>query len=286
MRPLSCGTTKAPPSYFGRPSGRAAVPRGILGALATPKSRWPSIPFPVFLVEHPSAGTFLIDTGPSRTHAQDGGRQDLGRVGKALLGVTMRPEEAAGEQARALGHDPAAIGLVVMTHLHYDHLGGADQFPNAEFLVSKAEYDDPPATKKGTYKHHRDAVRQWRVIEAAPEPHGAFSETWDVFGDGSVRLVSTPGHTPGHVSVLLRLPGGRPALLAADAAYARKTIDERLVPLLCPDVERYLRSLDEIRAFVDQTPDAIVVCGHDGYRWKQDSAELAQASRVAAPPVG
>lgn len=285
VHPLSCGFSNAPVQYFARPSGPLPSPRGIAAALATPKSRWPKIPFPAFVVEHPTAGVFMIDTGPAASHARDKGREDLGRLGSALLGVTMRPEQAAGEQVRALGHDPEAIELVVMTHLHFDHLGGSHQFPNAEFLVTKAEHDDPPSMLKGTYGHHRDAVKRWRVVDGAGERHGAFSATWDVFGDGSVRLVSTPGHSPGHVSVLLRLQDDRPALLAADAAYARRTIDERLVPLICPDVERYLESLDEIRAYVEQTPDAIVVCGHDGWRWEQDSAALAAASAAEQQPA-
>src|SRR5215212_672585 len=83
VQPLSIGTSKAPPQYFGRPAGPAAVPRGIVRALATPKSRWPTIPFPAFLVEHPGVGAFMIDTGPARSHADDGGRSDLGRIGAA-----------------------------------------------------------------------------------------------------------------------------------------------------------------------------------------------------------
>jgi glyoxylase-like metal-dependent hydrolase (beta-lactamase superfamily II) len=149
----------------------------------------------------------------------------------------MTPQMAAGAQVRALGHDPEQIPLVVMTHLHFDHLGGSDQFPGAEFLVAKTEWSDPPSSTKGTYGHHRDAVRRWRLLDdtaSAGEPHDGLSRTWDLFGDGSVLLAWTPGHTPGHLSVVLRLRGGRPALLTADAAYARRTIDERLVPMPLP----------------------------------------------------
>jgi glyoxylase-like metal-dependent hydrolase (beta-lactamase superfamily II) len=89
------------------------------------------------------------------------------------------------------------------------------------------------------------------------------------------------GHTPGHVSVLLRLEGGRSCLLTVDAAYARRTIDDRLVPLLCPDVPAYLRSLDELRAYVAAEPEAIVVCGHDPDRFERDSREAAAASEVS-----
>jgi glyoxylase-like metal-dependent hydrolase (beta-lactamase superfamily II) len=262
--------------YFKRPEGRLGVPRGLVDAVRRPRSRWPVLPFPVFLIDHPTEGPFLVDTGPSPRMVDDA-RADLGRVGAALLSVRMGPDETAAARVRALGHDPASIERVVMTHLHYDHLGGAEQFPNAEFVATMAELDDPPDARKGTYAHHRRAVRRWRTIDGPWEPHGPFARTFDLFGDGSVRLVSTPGHTPGHVSLLLRLRDDRPGLIVGDAAYDRRAIDERNVPLLCPDVDAYLDSLDQLRAFVAQTPEAIVVCGHDPERWERDSAALAAA---------
>ena len=97
----------------------------------------------------------------------------------------------------------------------------------------------------------------------------SFGRTIDLFGDGSVRLLSTPGHTRGHMSVLLRLRSGRELLLTGDAAYARATIEQELVPLFCDDVHRYLRSLREIRRYLEQTPSALVVCGHDPESWPQ-----------------
>ena len=280
VHPLVCGTAKAFPQYYERPRGRFGMQRALAEGLVTPRSRWVTMPLPAFLVEHPTAGPFMIDTGVSASHASDGGRGDLGRVGGAILGATMTPQMAAGAQVRALGHDPEQLPLVVMTHLHFDHLGGSDQFPGAEFLVAKSEWSDPPSSTKGTYGHHRDAVRRWRLLDdtaSAGEPHDRLSRTWDLFGDGSVLLAWTPGHTPGHLSVVLRLRGGRPALLTADAAYARRTIDERLVPMLCPDVPTYLRSLDELRAYVAHTPDALVLAGHDAERWETDSAAIANA---------
>ena len=91
----------------------------------------------------------------------------------------------------------------------------------------------------------------------------SFGHAIDLFGDGSVRLLSTPGHTKGHMSVLLRLRSGRELLLTGDAAYSRATIEQELVPLFCDDVHRYRRSLREIRRYLEQTPSALVVCGHD-----------------------
>jgi glyoxylase-like metal-dependent hydrolase (beta-lactamase superfamily II) len=161
-----------------------------------------------------------------------------------------------------------------MTHLHFDHAGGTAQFPDATFVVSRPEWDDPPSTLKGTYAHHRDQVDDWRTYELPEQPWEQFSRTVDLFGDGSVRLVATPGHTPGHVSVALRLAGGRTCLLVADAAYARRSLDDRDVPLICPDVKAYLRSLDELRAYAAAHPDALVVCGHDPWEWPSAVREL------------
>ena len=98
--------------------------------------------------------------------------------------------------------------------------------------------------------------------------YGAFSRTVDLYGDGSVRLLSTPGHTFGHQSLLLRLGGGE-LLLTADAAYSRRTIDETLVPVFCEDVRGHLASLAEIQRFVADSPDAPVITGHDPQTWPE-----------------
>ena len=81
------------------------------------------------------------------------------------------------------------------------------------------------------------------------EAHGAFKQTIDLLGDGSVRLIDTPGHTPGHLSVLLRLAHGRQVLLIGDAAYTPGSVREEALPFLTADDGLYLRSIREIRAF-------------------------------------
>ena len=274
VHPLRIAEGPAPPSYFSRPSGPASTLRGIASGVTTPRSKWPVMPIPAFLVEHPTAGPFMVDTGVAPIVAEQGMQADLGPVGGRILNLRMERGWAAGDQIRELGFEPAQIELVVMTHLHFDHLGGAGQFPSAMFVVNEDEHRDAPSVMKGTYKHHRELVRDWRTYELPRAEWEGFSRTLDLFGDGSVRLVSTPGHTPGHVSIVLRLEGGRECLLVGDAAYARRSLDNREVPLICPDVHAYLRSLDELSAWVEAHPDAIVVCGHDPWEWPAVSEEL------------
>ena len=107
--------------------------------------------------------------------------------------------------------------------------------------------------RQGYHRPHLDPGLRWRAIDVRDEA--------DLFGDGSVRLLHTPGHTPGHLSLLLRLESGEQLLLTADAAYAQRTLDERLLSLLLADDDAYLASLDLLIALSRDVDH--VVCGHD-----------------------
>jgi N-acyl homoserine lactone hydrolase len=271
VHPMRTARMLAPPRFFQRPKGPLPTLRG-LGVL-TSRSKYTPVPIPAYLVEHPGAGPVLIDTGLPGAVAEEGARA-LGRAFAAAYTMEMEPGGAAVDQLRARGVDPMDVGVVVMTHLHYDHAGAVSDFPRATFVVDAAEWR---AARSGGftrgYSHKLiDHPFTWREI-AFDDPHvtsfASFGRTVDLFGDGSVRLLSTPGHTPGHMSVLLALEGGRELLLTADAAYARRTIDEELVPVFVEDVHRYRRSLREIRRYVEQTPGAEVICGHDPDRWPE-----------------
>jgi len=252
VHPLRTANMLAPPAFLERPGGPAGLLRGL--GVHIPRSRWITLPIPCFLVEHPSAGPFLIDTGLHASVASDPA-PNLGRVAKALYSIDMAPTDAAPAQIRARGVDPDAIGLVLMTHLHYDHASGATQFPGATFLVDRREWDaaNRGGMLQGYHRPHLDPALRWRAIDAGSEA--------DLFGDGSVRLFHTPGHTPGHLSLLLRLEGGESLLVTADAAYGQQTLDERLVPLVFDDREAYLDSLDRLIALSREADH--VVCGHD-----------------------
>jgi N-acyl homoserine lactone hydrolase len=269
VAPMRAGALVVPPSFLQRPSGPAGVARG----LAARRSRWTEAPVPCFLVQHPSVGPVLVDTGLPPAAAQDR-RAAFGRRGALLLRTRMQPDWAVTAQLAQRGVEPLDVEVVVMTHLHYDHAGAVAAFPSATFVVDQAEWD---AASSGGITHGYvrrlfDHSYDWRAIDftgRSVDSFASFGRTVDLFGDGSVRLLSTPGHTPGHMSVLLRLASGRELLLTGDAAYARRSIDEELVPLFAADEHLYRRSLREIRRYVGQTPSADVVCGHDAERWPQ-----------------
>jgi glyoxylase-like metal-dependent hydrolase (beta-lactamase superfamily II) len=265
VHPLRTARMKAMPDFWERPAGRFGLVRGL--GLHVPRSRWKWLPIPAFLIEHPTAGPILVDTGLHEQVATDVAGA-LGRPAQVLFTIDMKPEWAVPHQLRARGVDPASIETVVMTHLHYDHASGLTQFPQATVLVDEREWS---LAKKGRITDGYmtrlfPAANDWRLLPGEVEEI-------DLLGDGSIRLLSTPGHTPGHRSVILRLAGDRELLLTADAAYARRTLDDGLTPLLTWDDDAYRASLAKLQAWVAAHPGAPVVTGHDlDELWAQQPA--------------
>jgi hypothetical protein len=171
--------------------GPGKLPRTLVGSLAR-AAQW--YPVPVFLVEHPSQGPFLIDVGYDPSIASDPTRT-LGLVfGKVAMRHRLA-ERSVPEQVARRGVDPAEISLVVMTHLHNDHVSGSAQWPQATFVVDGAERVAAARRAAGPYvRSHLARIERWREIDyAGAEPFESFGRTVDLFGDGLVRLVSSPG---------------------------------------------------------------------------------------------
>lgn len=271
LHPLLTATVKGPPGWFFREGGRLAWMKAF--GLGVPKERWFTAPIQAFLVEHPSAGPVLIDTGFHASVAVDA-RSNLGRFGALLYReIDMRPEQAAAAQLRAKGIEPSTVKTVIMTHLHPDHASAIADFPEATFLVSQAEWEAAAdaGPRDGYVRSQFDHGFDYRLVDFDSEATSSFSgfaRSFDVFGDGSVRLVYTPGHTLGHMSVVLQTGAGE-VLVAGDAIFMHRTLTEDRLPYALPDVHLFRRSLRELRQYLKETPDAVVVPGHDWEAWQQ-----------------
>jgi N-acyl homoserine lactone hydrolase len=272
VHPLLTGTCKAPPGWLLAESGRLAGARAF--GLGVPRSEWVEIPVVAFLVEHPGFGPFLIDTGFHASVAVDP-KQNLGRINAFVFkGIEMSQSDAVSHQLRARGIDPASLGLVVMTHLHVDHASAIADFPAATFLLSRREWEaavEPRGDTRGYVRRQFDHAFDYRLLDfdsSAADSFAGFGRSFDVFGDGSVRLVYTPGHTFGHLSVVLRA-AGREVLVAGDAIYSMTTLRESRLPHLVADEHLFRRSLREIQLYAEQTPDAVIIPGHDLERWRE-----------------
>lgn len=271
LHPLLCARMVAPPAYLHRAEGRLAPLRAL--GVGVSQEQWAELPVQAFAVEHPGAGLLLVDTGFHAAVAVDP-RQGMGRLGGLLFkDLQMGPSDAVPDQLRERGLDPAAVGTVLLTHLHSDHASGISQFPDATFVVSAAEWASASSGHQtdGYLKRQFDHAFDYRTIDFEAEEvdsYATFGRAVDVFGDGSVRMAFTPGHTAGHCSVVLRL-GDREALLIGDAAYTRRTIDETALPHRVEDEHRFRRSLREIQLYAERNPDALLVPGHDMPAWRR-----------------
>jgi N-acyl homoserine lactone hydrolase len=271
LHPLLCGRALAPVAALLREPGRLAWRRAL--GLGVGRDGWVPIPIVAFLVEHPSAGPLLIDTGLHLSVAVKP-RESFGRITLlAFRDLQMDAGQALPAQLRERGIDPSDVRTVVMTHLHVDHASGISELPEATFVVSRAEWD--AATSQG--RLHGYVTRQfdhafdYRLLDfngRGTASFSGFARSFDLFSDGSVRAVYTPGHTRGHMSVVLRTAGGE-ALVAGDAIYLRRTLDDTHLPFRTEDEHLFRRSLREIAQYVRETPDALVIPGHDWEEWQK-----------------
>ncbi|HEX2070934.1 MAG TPA: N-acyl homoserine lactonase family protein [Thermoleophilaceae bacterium] len=270
LHPLLCARMIAPPGYLHRTEGRLAPLRAL--GVGVAQDQWPELPVQAFLVEHPGAGLVLIDTGFHAAAAVDH-RQAMGRLGGLLFkDMQMEPRQAVPAQLRSMGFDPGDVSTVLLTHLHSDHASGISQFPDATFAISAQEWAAAAEGKQteGYFRRQFDHAFDYRTVDFESDEadsYATFGRSVDVFGDGSVRLVFTPGHTRGHCSVVLRLEA-REALIVSDAAYTMRTIRDTAVPFHMTDEHRFRRSLREIQLFIDGAPDALVIPGHDMPLWR------------------
>jgi glyoxylase-like metal-dependent hydrolase (beta-lactamase superfamily II) len=264
------------------PAGWFEAQPGIAGTLralgiGVRREELIGIPIVAFLIEHPGAGPILVDTGYHRVVAEGSTRErnrNLGPLGY-LLGrnIRMRPEQTAAAQLRARGIDPGEIGLIVMTHMHFDHASALADFPNATVIVSTREWKAVRArgsTLLGYPTAQLDPRPSYRTVDFhAPgvRPHGPFERALDLLGDGSLTLLDTPGHSAGHLSLLARL-SEREALIAGDAIYTIGTLREDRRPWRADDSKAFERSLRMLQAYDREHPDALIVPGHDMAHWE------------------
>jgi glyoxylase-like metal-dependent hydrolase (beta-lactamase superfamily II) len=230
------------------------------------------MPCLAFVVRHPAAGAILIDTGLHPDALADPGA-DFG-FPMRLLFKGIRPARASFDtQLRDAGIAPDEVEHVVMTHLHVDHTSGMRLLSRATFTCARQEWAAAQrrfAAAKGYVARHLPPASRMRLVDVQRDgtSYGSFERSLDLLGDGSIRLISTPGHTPGHLSVLVNVTDRPPTLLVGDAAYTLRSIEDGVLPMITNDDERSRTSLRELRDFAHANPDAILVPTHDPDAWR------------------
>jgi N-acyl homoserine lactone hydrolase len=270
LHPMVCAYMDSPPEFMAMSGGKLGAARKLLGS----RKDWIKLPIVAFLVEHPGVGPMIIDTGFHPSVATDP-KQNLGSVYGRLYSIQMEPEQAiAAQLRRQKGIEPADVRVAIMTHLHMDHASAISEFTSATYVLGQGEwraFHSDRFALNGYVRHHvQHAVEYKEVPYDSPviDSYGTFGRSFDLFGDGSVRLVYTPGHTHGHQSVILRLKD-REALVTGDAIYFLRTLEDERRGWAMADEHRWRRSIGEIRLYRRENPDALIIPGHDPDAWAQ-----------------
>jgi N-acyl homoserine lactone hydrolase len=268
LHPLVCAYMDSPREFMAMTGGRLRAVRDALGS----RKDWIKLPIVAFLVEHPGVGPIIIDTGFHPSVATDP-KQNLGRVYGRLYSIDMKPEQAISAQLRdQKGIQPSDVGVAIMTHLHMDHASAISEFTSATYVLGAGEWHAFHAHRlalNGYVRHHVEHAVEYKEVpydSAAIDSYSTFGRAYDLFGDGSVRLVATPGHTHGHQSVILRLKD-REALVTGDAIYYLRTLEDERRGWAMADEHRWRRSIGEIRLYRRENPDAMIIPGHDPDEW-------------------
>ncbi|HEX8742539.1 MAG TPA: N-acyl homoserine lactonase family protein [Thermoleophilaceae bacterium] len=230
---------------------------GALRPLLTLTDRHYTEPLPIWTwaIEHPE-GVIVVDTGETARVMEPGWFPRWHPYFRTAVKFDIRPEQEVGPQLRERGIEPGDVSKVVLTHMHSDHAGGLSHFPDSEILLSRAELELASGTRgklRGFLPQHWPSWFDPTLVEPCPEPVGPFAESLPLTAAGDVRIVPTPGHTPGHLSVVLD-EGERLVFLAGDTSYDQGLMVEGAIDGVSSDPRAAVATMDRIRTLAAERP--------------------------------
>jgi N-acyl homoserine lactone hydrolase len=206
-----------------------------------------------YLIHH-TQGWLLWDTGVTDAIAA----MPQGQAPADPRMTRWRRPKTLASQLEAVGVKPAEIKYLAVSHTHPDHIGNVELFPQVMLLVQKAEYEWPSPLGAGRFKPEHPVTK--------------LEGDHDVFGDGSVTIVATPGHTPGHQSLLVKLPKTGALVLSGDAVHFKSNWENRRVPSNNTDKDQTLASMQRIADLLAKEKAQLWI-NHD--KAQRDSLKMA-----------
>ncbi|MNI48755.1 N-acyl homoserine lactonase AttM [compost metagenome] len=217
------------------------------------------VPVSSYLIQHPK-GNLLVDTGWSeeiRAHA----RRHLGWLSHAMFKGTLPPGHSVKERLSAVGLQDQDLDYVLLTHLHSDHVSGLKGIRGAkQVLTSSPEW-------KAANKDFGHTPSLWQGVpiqtyELENIPYGPYNQGIDLFGDKTLFLVHTPGHSKGQFSVMVKTEQGW-VLLVSDVGYAERSWSELILPGIITNPKEASDSLRWVQEFSIREDCRLVLANHD-----------------------
>jgi len=204
---------------------------------------------PCYLIRHPN-GDLIWDTGfPDAIAAMPGGRMEIPQMGASVTLTTTLEAQLA-----QLNLTPADIEFLSFSHQHGDHTGNGNLFAQSTWIADVDErnymFSDEARTGQAFAGYAQLENAQTRLIEGDAQ--------YDVFGDGSVTIIQTPGHTPGHTVLLVRLPNAGPVLLTGDMFHLAESRERHLVPSFNTDRAQTLASQEAVERIATETGARVI----------------------------
>lgn len=232
---------------------------------------WVKVPINAYVIEHRD-GLVLFDAGvnPALVSDPDYISSPIGRfLLKKIFRFHIGPEDALDKQLDAINLASADVSKVIVSHLHFDHIGGIAHVPQAELLVSQDEWqrlNAPHPERDWILREHIELPgANWQPIEFEPTSDpllAPFGGCYDCMGDGSMILLPTPGHTPGSMSMLVRSDELPPFMFVGDLTYELEPLSNDQVPGI-GDSEQLKTSFAKVRKLKKALPDLILLPSHD-----------------------
>jgi N-acyl homoserine lactone hydrolase len=220
-----------------------------------------------WLIEHD--GEWLLwDTGVPESSLNDPkGWSTLPKL------IIYHLDKSLTDQLAQIGLKRGDIGRVAISHTHGDHIGNMGLFPNATVVMQRAEYNWIHSPD-GPNDNVNQLMALARTLLGTPKKLQLIDGDTDLFGDGSVTLLATPGHTPGHQSLLVHLKNSGFILLSGDVAHLQENFEKDIVPSLNTDKAASIASMERIKQLV-ATYKATLFINHD--KRQADSLKLLPA---------
>ena len=236
-------------------------------------------PVYAWAIEH-REGVIVVDTGAA-AHLKSLPRWHP--YFRFAVRFDIEPEQEVGPQLRGLGIGARDVKTVVLTHLHIDHDGGLAHFPHSRILASAGEIARASGIGGAVLGYLPKRWPKWFAPEPLawqPTAYGPFASSARISAAGDVIAVPTPGHTPNHLSVVVR-DGGHEIMLAGDASYLESTMLSGTVDGVSPDETVAAATLARIREFCSQHP-VVYLPAHDPHA----AQRLRQSRTVGGPASG